>query len=174
MLSPHIYDLIEIIQEKMVNSLDPSVRKSSSAIFERFLLTYPLEEKRQEQHMLHVLKNMEYEDEDARLTLLKLVEKLIKKLARVEGGLVDRFGELIFIQLLIRVNDDTHKECKAIANNSIRILLQNCDPALRSKMVKGVMTNKSTDPVLLRVKMLLAGLLLTVGQAESYFPDTVF
>jgi len=124
--------------------------------------------------MLHILKNMEYEDEEARLTLLKLVEKLIKKLARVEGGLVDRFGELIFIQLLIRVNDDEDKDCKAIANNSIKILLENCDPSLRAKMVKNVMNNPSTDAVLLRVKMLLASLLLTIGHGESYFPEVVF
>jgi U3 small nucleolar RNA-associated protein 20 len=78
-LNPKVYDLIEIIQEKLINNGDESVRKTCAKIFEKFLLTYPLSEKRVEQHFYFILRNIEYEESNGWFTVLNVISTLINK-----------------------------------------------------------------------------------------------
>jgi len=78
--NPKIYDLMDNhIQEKLINSWDTSVRKMSAKIFEKFLLHYPLTEKWVEQHFFFILRNIEFEEDEGRMTVINLLLNLIKK-----------------------------------------------------------------------------------------------
>jgi len=62
-----LYDLIENVQELMITSIAKSTRTVCSSIFTQFLLEYPLEPARVEQHINHLLKNLGYFDSEGRL-----------------------------------------------------------------------------------------------------------
>jgi hypothetical protein len=51
---------MEQVQEMMVSSLHKSTRTICANIFVQFLLEYPLEAGRLEQHINHVVKNLGY------------------------------------------------------------------------------------------------------------------
>ena len=62
-----LYDLVETVQDLMITSLAKSTRGICAQIFTQFLLDYPLEPARLEQHLNHLLKNLGYFDSEGRL-----------------------------------------------------------------------------------------------------------
>lgn len=62
-----LYDLIEIVQEMMISSVNKLTRGLCQAIFVQFLLDYPLENSRVEQHINFLIKNLGFALESGRL-----------------------------------------------------------------------------------------------------------
>jgi len=68
------------IQEMMVTSVQKTTRYTCSQIFITFMLEYPMEEKRLDTHVQHLLKNLTYFDAEGRLQLLETLLILIDKM----------------------------------------------------------------------------------------------
>jgi U3 small nucleolar RNA-associated protein 20 len=106
-MSPHIYDLIEVISEKMVSNINQTVRTTCSQIFISFLLEYPLEEKRVEQHIYFLIKNLSYFREEGRYQILEIISLLIPQFPT---EILDNFAFLLFLSLILRtVNEKNRK-----------------------------------------------------------------
>lgn len=58
-----LYDLIQNVQEMMVTSVSQSTRYTCAQIFITFILEYPMETSRLDQHIQHLLKNLTYFDQ---------------------------------------------------------------------------------------------------------------
>lgn len=56
----------------MVTNISKATRGTCANIFVQFLLEYPLEQQRLQQHINHMLKNLTYFDTDGRLQLLEV------------------------------------------------------------------------------------------------------
>eukprot|EP00345_Euplotes_harpa_P014714 CAMPEP_0168340838 /NCGR_PEP_ID=MMETSP0213-20121227/14305_1 /TAXON_ID=151035 /ORGANISM="Euplotes harpa, Strain FSP1.4" /LENGTH=56 /DNA_ID=CAMNT_0008347157 /DNA_START=888 /DNA_END=1054 /DNA_ORIENTATION=- len=56
----------------MITNVNSGVRSTCSTIFINFLIDYPLEEKRVEQHIHHLIKNLTYVHKDGRLTVIEV------------------------------------------------------------------------------------------------------
>lgn len=69
-----LYDLIETVQEMMISSVDKLTRQLCQNIFIQFLLDYPLENSRIEQHINFLLKNLNFKLESGRLQLLQTLQ----------------------------------------------------------------------------------------------------
>jgi len=78
-LCPDLYDLMETVQDMMVSNVQKTTRTVCASIFVQFLLDYPLEPKRLEQHINHVVKNLTYYDPDGRLQLLEVMSVLVDR-----------------------------------------------------------------------------------------------
>ena len=63
---------METIEEMMVTNISRTTRSTCANIFVQFLLEYPLEAQRVQQHINHMLKNLTYFDIDGRLQLLEV------------------------------------------------------------------------------------------------------
>ena len=106
-LCADLYDLMETIEEMMVSNVSKTTRSACANIFVQFILEYPLESKRLEQHINHMLKNLTYFDADGRMQLLDVFTVLIE---RFPPQLLDTYTELFFFALFLRlVNDDISK-----------------------------------------------------------------
>ena len=84
----------------MITSVAKSTRTVCASIFSQFLLEYPLESSRVEQHINHLLKNLGYFDSEGRLQLLDVVGSLVERFPK---ELTDQYAELIFFTLVLRV-----------------------------------------------------------------------
>ena len=62
-----MYDLMETVEDMMVTCVQKNVKATCSSIFIQFILEYPLEEKRLEQHINHMIKNLTYYSPEGRL-----------------------------------------------------------------------------------------------------------
>ena len=106
-LCADLYDLMETIEEMMVSNVQKTTRFACSGIFIQFILEYPLEEKRLQQHINHLLKNLTYFDADGRMQLLDVFQTLIE---RFPQQLLDNYNEIFFFAFFLRlVNDDISK-----------------------------------------------------------------
>jgi hypothetical protein len=108
-LCPDLYDLMETIQEMMVINVQRHTRSVCASIFVAFILEYPLEESRLEQHINHMLKNLTYFDPEGRLQLLDTLHTLVDKFPQ---QLLDRFTELFFFTLFLRLVNDEELKCR--------------------------------------------------------------
>jgi len=87
----------------MVSSNSKQIRGLCSSIFVQFLLDYPLQNERVEQHLNFVLKNLSYEQAENRMQLLGTLQTLIE---RFPAEVVEIYGELLFFTLLLRMVND--------------------------------------------------------------------
>lgn len=55
----------------MVQTVSRTTREVCAGIFTSFILEYPLEQSRLEQHINHMLKNLTYFDPEGRLQLIE-------------------------------------------------------------------------------------------------------
>lgn len=140
-----LYDLIEQVQELMVSSNTKQIRGLCSSIFVQFLLDYPLQNERVEQHLNFVLKNLSYEQAESRIQLLGTLETLI---VRFPAEVVEIYGELLFFTLLLRVVNDDNTECRKQVQSVIKSLIygNKISNSKMKTMLNTVLQMGSTDP----------------------------
>ena len=189
-LNPHIYDIIDIVADKMVTHSNKSTRIICSSIFIIFLIDYPLEEKRVEQHVHHLIKNLTYIGKDGRVTILEVIEKLIPQFPT---NILDKFAFLLFLSMILRTVNEHDNECKIKANSTLKLLLENVSDSKRDDIIKTVLNwdynvvpevegsmveeiSTSGKPAMMkRVTFLLIGLIITIEGdkfATKYFDKT--
>ena len=190
-LNPHIYDLVDIIGDKMVTHSNKSTRTICSSIFITFLIDYPLEEKRVEQHVHHLIKNLTYTGKDGRITVLEVIEKLIPQFPT---NILDKYSFLLFLSMILRTVNEHEVECKQKANSTLKLLLENVSDSKRDDIIKtvlnwdyeapseidGVITDEmdasGRSAMMKRVTLLLIGLIITIEGdkfASKYFTKTL-
>jgi hypothetical protein len=188
-LTPDVYDLIEIIGEKMITNSNKGIRSICSKIYVQFLIEYPLEEKRIEQHIYHLIKNINYFDQDGRETVLEVLDRIV---TRFPTEILDKFSFILFLTLILRTVNETNKECKQKANLILKSLLENVSDSKRDDIIKTVLTwdyhsfdatesmggmsNQAKEAMLKRITFLLIGLIITIEGdkfATRYFDKTI-
>jgi len=102
-LCPDLYDLMETIEDMMVTNISRTTRGVCANIFVQFILEYPLEQSRVQQHINHMLKNLTYFDIDGRLSLLDVFQTFVDKFPT---HLLDNYSELFFFTLFLRLVND--------------------------------------------------------------------
>ena len=189
-ISVHIYDLVDIIADKMITNINKSVRSTCSNIFITFLIEYPLEEKRVEQHIHHLIKNLTYTTKDGRLTVLEVIEKLIPLFPT---HILDKYGFLLFLSMILRTVNEGDTACKQKANTTLKSLLESVSDSKRDDIIKTVLNwdyNAKPDleegisdelaqtahsSMMKRVTFLLIGLIVSIEGnkfASKYFKKT--
>lgn len=104
----------------MITSLAKSTRGICASIFTQFLLEYPLEQDRVEQHINHLLKNLGYFDSEGRLQVLDVLHSLLERFPR---ELTDQYAELIFFTLVLRVVNESNTKVRERVNAVIKRLM---------------------------------------------------
>lgn len=189
-LSSHIYDLVDIIADKMITHTNKGTRAICSQIFTIFLIDYPLEEKRVEQHVHHLIKNLTYVGKEGRSTVLEIIEKLIPQFPT---KILDKYAFLLFLSMILRTVNESNTECKNKANTTLKLLLENVSASKRDDIIKTVLnwdfnidtqiadgmsdelTQTGRSSMMKRVTILLIGLIITIEGdkfAGKYFKKT--
>lgn len=189
-ISPHIYDLVDIIADKMITSVNNGIRGTCAQIFISFLIEYPMEEKRVEQHIHHLIKNLTYPHKDGRISIIEVIDKLVTLLP-IE--VLDKYAFIIFLSLILRTVNDSDKDCKQKANATLKSLLEHVSSSKRDNIIKTVLSwdyniqpdvgqslqddfqETSRASMMKRVTFLLIGLIISIeGEyfASKYFLRT--
>ena len=100
---------METIEEMMVSNISTTTRSVCASIFVQFILEYPLEPERIQQHINHMLKNLTYFDADGRLQLLEVFQTFVDKFP---VSLIDTYAELFFFTLFLRLVNDPVAKCR--------------------------------------------------------------
>ncbi|KAI9189964.1 U3 snoRNP protein [Blastocladiella emersonii ATCC 22665] len=152
-----VYELILDIAHIMVTSQTQAVQDLCRSVYLQFLLNYPQGKKRMENHITWMVKNLGYEYEQGRTSVLELMHSFIRKLP---ADLTAEYGEIMFMGLVSCLTDDAPK-CQAMAAKVIQVLLARMTQLAQvNKMVASWYKNAATKLVAVQ----LHGLLILAGR----------
>lgn len=126
----------------MITSVSKPIRSICATIFTQFILEYPLESSRIEQHINHLLKNLGYFDSEGRLQLLDVIHSLIERFPR---ELSDQLAELIFFTLVLRTVNEGNTKCRARVQQVVKRLIQKVSQAKAKTLFNTVIQMSSDD-----------------------------
>ncbi|XP_057867600.2 uncharacterized protein LOC131074886 isoform X2 [Cryptomeria japonica] len=120
LMVPDLYDLITRVAHLMVTSQIQPIRKQCSQILLKFLLDYPLGEKRLQQHIDFLVANLSYEHTCGREAVLEMLHVIIQKFP---SNVVDEQAETFFLPLVARLVNDNDKGIRAMVGYVLKELI---------------------------------------------------
>ncbi|KAJ1513608.1 U3 snoRNP protein [Coelomomyces lativittatus] len=121
LLFHEVYDIAFEISQIMITSYSKNAQQLCRATYLEFLLDYPQTEKRLDDHFAWMIKNLDYENEKGRLSLLEFLQVLIKKLPE---SVLNKYGQMLITGLICKLMDDSPK-CKELSATILKNLLTN-------------------------------------------------
>lgn len=91
----------------------------------RYLLTYPLSEKRLHSHLVFFVKNLEFEFESGRRSLLSLLHSVVN---RFPVDVLDEQCEFLFLPLVVRLVNDDDAKCRSDIGGVLRRMVESVSP----------------------------------------------
>ncbi|KAJ3414834.1 U3 snoRNP protein [Chytridiales sp. JEL 0842] len=163
-----VYDLMQVIAKIAITSQSKQVRELCRQAYMQFLLEYPHGPVRLRKQVNYIVKNLKYEFESGRESMLLLLGSVVDKFT--DAVLLD-FAELLFLSLIVSLVNDDSSKCRELSATTIKKLLQRLDSTRRSNCVT-ILDGwfKKEEPSLQRMAAQVYGLLLESVDASEGKP----
>ncbi|KAF7316852.1 DRIM domain-containing protein [Mycena chlorophos] len=119
-----IYQVMEKVAEVMVTSQSPQVQELCRSVLLQFLLDYPQGKGRLRNQMTFLAKNLSYEFESGRKSVLELLAAV---LAKFEVTLLREYTDLLFVALAMVIANDDSAKCREMSAQLIKTLFVRMD-----------------------------------------------
>ncbi|GAA5862548.1 hypothetical protein JCM1840_004222 [Sporobolomyces johnsonii] len=155
-VAPEIYDLMDKVAEMLVTNQSTNVREVCRAIYLQFLLDYPQGRGRLKTSLTFLVKNLSYQYESGRLSVLELLSAILNKFAT---QLVQESADLFFVGLVMVVANDESTRCREMAAELVKILFGRVDKEVRDTLLAMLHSwaGKTGQPQLARTAVQLFG-----------------
>ncbi|KAJ3843214.1 hypothetical protein F5878DRAFT_721627 [Lentinula raphanica] len=162
---PEIYDIMDKVSEIMVTSQSAQVQELCRSVLLQFLLDYPQGKGRLRNQMTFLTKNLSYEFESGRKSVLELLGAIISKF---QTGLIQEYSDLLFIALVMVLANDDSSKCREMAAHLVKVLVGRLGERKRSEMLSHLHTwsLQRTQTPLVRVSAQVYGLMVDVLEKE--------
>ncbi|KAJ7756392.1 armadillo-type protein [Mycena maculata] len=168
---PEIYDVMDKVADIMVTSQSPQVQELCRSVLLQFLLDYPQGKGRLRNQMNFLAKNLSYEYESGRKSVLELLGAV---LAKFEAGLVREYVDLLFVALVMVIANDDSTKCREMAADLMKTLFTRLDDERRRVILSHLhaWASQYSQPQLTRVSSQVYGLVIDVlgVDASTYIP----
>ncbi|SJX64813.1 related to UTP20-component of the small-subunit processome [Sporisorium reilianum f. sp. reilianum] len=154
-----VYDTMDKVAEMMVTNQSDSVRDLCRSTYLQFLLDYPQGKQRLRNQIGFLAKNLAYEHEAGRLSVLEITDAILNKFG---DELLQEFAEMLFVALAMVLANDTSSKCREKSAVLIRTLLRAMTQAQQDKtaLMVDAWSRQEAKPELARVGVQIYGLLL--------------
>ncbi|GAA5994163.1 hypothetical protein JCM5350_006337 [Sporobolomyces pararoseus] len=155
-VAPEIYDLMDKVAEMLVTNQSTNVREVCRAIYLQFLLDYPQGRGRLKTSLTFLVKNLSYQYDSGRLSVLELLSAILSKFAT---QLVQESADLFFVGLVMVIANDESTRCREMAAELVKVLFNRIDTETRSTLVSMLHSwaGKKGQPQLARTAVQLFG-----------------
>lgn len=155
-VAPEIYDIMNKVAEMLVTNQSGHVREVCRAIYLQFLLDYPQGRGRLRDSLAFLAKNLSYEYESGRLSVLELVSAILQKFA---AQLIKESADLFFVALVMVVANDDSTRCREMAAELVKVLFSRVEKDTRETLLAMLNTwaGKKAQPQLARTAIQLFG-----------------
>ncbi|KAJ3868344.1 armadillo-type protein [Lentinula novae-zelandiae] len=170
---PEIYDIMDKVSEIMVTNQSAQVQELCRTVLLQFLLDYPQGKGRLRNQMTFFTKNLSYEYESGRKSVLELLGAIVTKF---QTGLIQEYSDLLFVALVMTIANDDSSKCREMAAHLINALFVRLNERKRSEMMSHLHTwcSQHTQPPLVRVTAQVYGLIVDALQNEiASFAPTI-
>ncbi|KAJ7127009.1 armadillo-type protein [Mycena epipterygia] len=163
---PEIYDVMDKVADIMVTSQSPQVQELCRSVLLQFLLDYPQGKGRLRNQMNFLAKNLSYEYESGRKSVLELLGAV---LAKFEAGLVREYVDLLFVALVMVIANDDSTKCREMAAQLIKTLFTRLDDERRRVILSHLHSwaSQYSQPQLTRVSSQVYGLIIDVLEVDA-------
>ncbi|KAJ1025144.1 hypothetical protein NDA16_002650 [Ustilago loliicola] len=154
-----VYDTMDKVAEMMVTNQSDSVRDLCRSTYLQFLLDYPQGKQRLRNQIGFLAKNMSYEHESGRLSVLEITDAILNKFG---DELLQEYAEMLFVALAMVLANDSSPKCREKSASLIRMLLRAMTDAQQDKtaLMVDAWSRQEAKPELARVGVQIYGLLL--------------
>ncbi|GAK66237.1 u3 snornp protein utp20 [Moesziomyces antarcticus] len=169
-----VYDTMDKVAEMMVTNQSESVRDLCRSTYLQFLLDYPQGKQRLRNQIGFLAKNLAYEHESGRLSVLEITTAILNKFG---DELLQEYAEMLFVALAMVVANDTSTKCREKAAGLIGVLVRAMTEAQQDKtsLMVDAWARSEGKPELARVGVQIYGLLLEAlpDGAASWAPKAL-
>ncbi|KAL7274098.1 U3 snoRNP protein [Rhizina undulata] len=169
---PEVYEVLDNVGTIMVTNQTRSVRDLARGVYFQFLMEYPQGKDRLKKQLGFLAKNLDYQHQSGRHSILEACHLLITK---VGDNLIQEINATFFVPLVMVLINDESTECREMAGVLIKKIFERAD-AERLETFVGLLRNwmeKDGQPLLVRVALQVYGLYFEVygkrGQKEVSF-----
>ncbi|KAJ3146988.1 U3 snoRNP protein [Geranomyces michiganensis] len=154
-----MYDLMALVGRILVTSQSGQVRDLCRQAHMQFLLEYPQGRSKLKKQMTYFLKNLSYEHESGRDSVLQMLHSIIIKFS---DEVLFEYADLLFISLVMTLVNDDIAKCRELAGRVIRALVSRLDAARFTQVVELVENwfGDTGQPQLQRTAAQVSGLIL--------------
>ncbi|KAG0957866.1 hypothetical protein G6F61_002202 [Rhizopus arrhizus] len=119
-IAPEMYDLMDTVSNIMITNHSKEIREQARSVYFMFLMDYPQGKGRLKKQMSFVIKNLEFEFESGRESIMELLHHIITKFS-VE--IYSEFVDATFLALVMRLINDDSSKCREMSAALIKSLL---------------------------------------------------
>ncbi|KAH6910215.1 U3 snoRNP protein Utp20 [Coprinopsis sp. MPI-PUGE-AT-0042] len=132
---PEMYDIMEErVAPLLVQSQSAVVREQGRALLLQFMLDYPQGKGRLQKTLAFLLRNStSYVHESGRVSIFELLGAVLTKF---QSGLIQEYGEMVFVTLVMALANDESTKCKEMAASLLTILYGRFDAESRKTIVR--------------------------------------
>lgn len=117
-LQPEVYDLMTLLHKQIVAAVHDDVRRTGSSIFAEFLVTYPMKERKRQQYIERMIRDLSMEDLLGREAAVELFKIVYAKYPDASS-----LAEVAFVPLVIRLSCEEDRNLRNIVASSIKVLV---------------------------------------------------
>ncbi|KAI9139232.1 armadillo-type protein [Paraphysoderma sedebokerense] len=132
-VTEEVYDLMKRISEIMVTSQSTNVQERSRHCFLQFLLDYPLGKKRLQNHITYLVKNLSYQYESGRVSVMEFLHAVIQKFPQ---EIILEYAEILFLALTTALVNDESARCREMAGSLVKVLVLRMDESMLNSIFK--------------------------------------
>ena len=123
---PEIYDLLQHLGELLIRDANAETRDQCSLLLVKFLITFPLSEKRRKQHIEFLINNISFEYAAGRKTVLITIERLFEEFSEVQ---VEKYGQVLFLPLVVQLVNEIDPTTLPLIRSLIKTLFLRSNPS---------------------------------------------
>lgn len=170
LIIPEVYDIMIPISNIMITNQSNAVRDATRALYLQFLLDYPQGRDRLKKQISFLVKNLQYEHESGRQSVMEVLHQIISKFG---DELLQPIILDLFVGLLLPLANDESKTCREMASRLIGSLIENADEE-RSKAIRTMTrlwANQGDKASLLKATLHVYRILLEQGSKDAEDAD---
>ncbi|KAJ4487801.1 armadillo-type protein [Lentinula aciculospora] len=162
---PEIYDIMDKVSEIMVTNQSAQVQELCRSVLLQFLLDYPQGKGRLRNQMLFLTKNLAYEYESGRKSVMEILGAIISKF---QTNLIQEYSDLLFVALVMAIANDDSTKCREMAAHLVKVLISRLDQRKQTEIMSHLHTwsSQRTQTPLVRVSAQVYGLTVDALQNE--------
>ena len=157
-----VYDIMNEVGHIMITNQSRSVRDTTRALYLQFLMDYPQGRDRLKKQISFLIKNLEYEHETGRQSVMEVLHQVISKFGDelLQPILLD-----LFVGLLLPLINDESPTCREMASRLLESIIESADDE-RSKSVRTMLrlwARQAENAALLKASLHVYAILLEHG-----------
>ncbi|KAK4703278.1 U3 small nucleolar RNA-associated protein 20, partial [Phenoliferia sp. Uapishka_3] len=155
-VAPEIYDLMDKVAEILVTNQSSSIREICRAVYLQFLLDYPQGRGRLKSSLAFLAKNLSFQHESGRLSVLELMSAILGKFG---SQLIEDSADLFFVGLVMVTANDDSTRCREMAAELVKLLFTRVGVDVRNNLLAMLYSwaGKTEQPQLARTAIQLLG-----------------